>query len=152
MRTFISFAAAPCWASVPRIGPGPGAWPRRTPGRFGGTWIRVDVRRDRRAARAPILRKRQKNHSFGGCATRFRHRKVLQDRATSPLPGNPRPGNITRRIGPPVPSPLLTGPVLLRSRYRNRRRPFLVEILLPTRENDFRTTMTPVVIGSLRGR
>src|SRR5918994_1751766 len=29
-----------------------------------------------------------------------------------PPPRNPRPGHITRRIGPPVPSPLLTGPVL----------------------------------------
>src|SRR5215203_2747563 len=58
-----------------------------------------------------------------------------------PLPGTPRPGNITRRIGPSVPSPLLTSPILL-----------LLPLSLSTRENDFRTTMFAVTSGWLRGR
>src|SRR5215212_6165999 len=44
---------------------------------------------------------------------------------------NPRPGHITRRIGPPVPSPLLTGPVLLLCRF-----------VLETRAVTSHTTMT----------
>jgi hypothetical protein len=56
--------------------------------------------------KATFFSERNEYHSFGGCAACSLYRRVVQDRARHPL-RTPRPGDITHRIGPSVPSPSL---------------------------------------------